>query len=131
MTEHEELLLKIRRALEKNLEKTFIEFHYEYEKQIFFIDILSQKGGKIFLFECKKKGKRNKAEKQLYFHKKALEEAKKRLYWTWRLLPFSEVQLFYVSEEENKVINIETNKETLLDPLFLDDPLSFLEEESL
>ncbi|MDP3728588.1 MAG: hypothetical protein Q8R18_03995 [bacterium] len=133
MEEHKELLVKIVKALKERakLEKVFIEFQYRYRGETFYIDILAQKSNHLFLFECKKKGKRDKAEKQLHFHKQALENTKRDQYWEGKLFPYTKISLFYISEMENKIVNLEAKKELLLDPLFLDDPIPFLEDEDL
>lgn len=129
--EHQELIKRIIESLRKiKIDYIYREYPYKIEgsKTVYYMDLLVQIGSTIYIFECKTKGKENKAKKQLEFHKWALENDKTYFYWTKnrRLFPFSSVKCLYISGEKNEIKNIESGYTEILDPNFLNNPLLLL-----
>ncbi len=114
LLEHDEIINQIEEAILKNTKaETRANFNYTMEKRsdVFSIDLVVLINFKLFLFEIKSGNKETKARKQLNFHKKAFINSQKQGYPLKRNLLFSEVIILWVSYENQKIINTETNKE--------------------
>lgn len=129
--EHQELIKRIKEGLKKiKLDLIYGEFLYRIKgyDQPFCIDILVQIGSVVHIFECKKKGKEKKARKQLEFHKYMLQNNSLYFYWKRELLSYSKIKTYYISEEGNFVMNLERGESCVFDPVFVDNPLLFLDK---
>lgn len=133
MSPHDIIIEKIKEAIKSKIKPERIskgEFKYKLlnNKEEYKIDLLVQLGDTLHIFECKTGYKLEKAKKQLKFHKSSLLNKKVNipLIWGGDLSPFSKIQAYFVSEEYNIIIKIDTNEEIVFDPIFLEDPIPFL-----
>jgi len=105
---------------------SIIEFSYDTsKKKDCKIDVFAQIGGDLFLFECKTNSKESKAKKQLCFHKSAFLKLRNYFLHVYSL-SYGNIKLFFVSEKNNQITNLETSECTSFNPSFLDDPGDFL-----
>ncbi len=127
-----ELIYRIKESLERDSIQviTKIEFDYLIKRknklQEARIDLMMQINNILYLFEIKKSRKLIKAMKQLKFHKEQITKNRKRLILSGKVMPFSKIKTYYISEDENIIINIENKESSILDPLFIENPLEFL-----
>lgn len=121
--EIEEAILKVTKA------KTTINFDYKVSNKdtILSVDLIVLIDFKIILFEIKSGIKERKARKQLLFHKKAFINSQNKGF-PIRNVFFSEIKTFWVSYQNRKVVNTETNK-AIEYTGFINNPLTFLLKE--
>ena len=84
----------------------------------------SEAFGVLFVFEAKTGSQEQKARKQLLGLKKVLLEFRNRLS-AFYSLEYAEVKLYWVSDEQNRIVNVETGDETAYSE-FLTDPFDFI-----
>lgn len=126
--EHQGRINKIKKAIESKIkpDRIYKNFWYVVNNNNYEVDLLVQIGSTIYLFECKLSRKIKKAKKQLQSHKFYLINNQKIVCYRHDIEPFSNVKLFYVSEYENIVINIENGNFVYLNLDFYNDPIKFL-----
>ena len=142
---HEILLKQIQEALIKDakLKKIkikiigidqVVEGIYHNKRTEHFIDLIllleNRKRGVLFVFEVKTGSKEAKARKQLQAHKSLLLSSRNELAWV-EDFDFDTVEIYWISEEQNRIVNMESQHEVAFNPTFLEDPFLFLCAESL
>jgi len=134
---HEELLIQLADSLRENakarrirVEKLKIDGRYAVvrrgkitEIEIDVALILDVSFGVLFIFEAKTGVKEDRARKQLKSYKRFLLRSRDLLFY---VLEFNRVEGYWVSQEENRVVHIESGREIALPPDFLEDPCAFL-----
>lgn len=124
---HDEIIEEIKVAIIKtNKARIWKNFNYSLytNGEIYQIDLVVLIDFNLIIFEIKTGIKEKKARKQLEFHKKAFIEAQSKIK-PIKNIQFSKIQIFWVTYEDEKIVNLETNEEMKYIN-FINDPLSFL-----
>jgi len=128
-SEHDLIVQRISSSIKKTNKKIriFTPFIYSPQRKsnLCEIDLAAFISNKICIFEIKSGSKENKAKKQLEFHKKQISVLRLRIANKYNLV-FSAIKSFWVANEYNIIVNIETNEQIVFDPTLIENPLEFL-----